>query len=217
MALFSRICRTIIFYFVINIIYRLMGKREVGQLGIVDLAVSILIVELAAISIDKMDDSIFLTLIPIFLLVGVEVLTSYISLKNSTIRSLVDGSPSVIIDRGKINFKEMVRQRYNLDDLLVQLREKEVKNIEDVDYAILESNGKLSVFQKNNKLFGEYPLPLILDGKVDEGVLNQIKKDYKWLDRVLKDEQVELNDIFYGFYRNKKLFIIKKSDLNGYC
>ena len=207
MALFSRICRTIIFYFVINIIYRLMGKREVGQLGIVDLAVSILIVELAAISIDKMDDSIFLTLIPIFLLVGVEVLTSYISLKNSTIRSLVDGSP----------FKEMVRQRYNLDDLLVQLREKEVKNIEDVDYAILESNGKLSVFQKNNKLFGEYPLPLILDGKVDEGVLNQIKKDYKWLDRVLKDEQVELNDIFYGFYRNKKLFIIKKSDLNGYC
>ena len=205
--------RTGLFYIIITLIYRFMGKREVGQLGMVDLTVSILIAELIAISIDNRDESIFLSILPILLLVFIEVLVSFISLKNSTIRDAFDGKPSVVINRGKVNFKEMVKQRYNLDDLLTQLREKHIRSIEEVDYAILETSGTLSVFKKDSKMFGEYPLPLILDGVVDKDVLRQINKDNNWLDKTLIDEHVDLSDIFYGFYRDKKLYIIKRSDL----
>ena len=114
------IYRTILFYAVITVIYRIMGKREVGQLGIVDLIVSILIAELAAISIDNREESIWLSLLPILCLVGIQIILAYISLKSSKVRNLFDGNPSVIINRGIINFKEMVKQRYNIDDLLTR-------------------------------------------------------------------------------------------------
>jgi len=205
--------RTIIFYLVITAIYRFMGKREIGQLGMVDLIVSILIAELAAMAIENRQESLFLSLFPIILLVIIQIGVSYISLKNSKIRNLFDGNPSVIINRGRINFKEMVKQRYNIDDLLTQLREKQIRTIEEVDYAVLETSGKLSVFKKDSKLFGEYPMPLILDGEIDYDTLRQINKTEEWLETNLKNERVSLNDIFYAFYRNKKLFIIKDSEL----
>ncbi len=205
--------RTSLFYIIITIIYRFMGKREIGQLGMVDLIVSILIAELAAMSIDNRDESIFLSIVPITLLVIVQIGMSYVSLKNSKIRNLFDGNPSVIINKGKINFKEMVEQRYNIDDLLTQLREKHIRSIEEVDYAVLETSGKLSVFKKDNKLFGEYPMPLILDGEIDQDTLRQINKTEEWLTNQLKKENVSLEDIFYAFYRNKKLFLIKEEDL----
>lgn len=205
--------RTALFYIIITLIYRFMGKREVGQLGMVDLTVSILIAELIAISIDNREESIFLSILPILLLVFIEVLVSYVSLKNSTVRNAFDGKPSVMINRGVINFKEMIRQRYNMEDLLTQLREQHIRSIEEVDYAILETSGTLSVFKKDSKMFGEFPLPLILDGVVDNNTLEQIGKDNIWLDKTLTNEQVNLNDIFYGFYRNKKLYIIRRSDL----
>lgn len=205
--------RTIVFYLVITAIYRFMGKREIGQLGMVDLIVSILIAELAAMAIENRKESIFLSLFPIGLLVIIQIVMSYISLKNSKIRNLFDGNPSVIINRGKINFKEMVKQRYNIDDLLTQLREKQIRTIEEVDYAVLETSGRLSVFKKDSNLFGEYPMPLILDGEIIDETLNQINKTNSWLESNLKKENVDLEDIFYAFYRNKKLFIIKDSEL----
>ena len=173
--------RTILFYIIITVLYRFMGKREVGQLGIVDLIVSILIAELAAISIDNRTESIFLSIIPIVVLVLIQMGMAYYSLKNQKVRDAFDGTPSVMINRGKINFKEMVRQRYNIDDLLTQLREQHIKSIEEVDYAILETSGKLSVFKKKDNRFGDYPLPLILDGKIQEDTLRQIQKTEKWL------------------------------------
>ena len=205
--------RTIIFYILITAIYRFMGKREVGQLGIIDLIVSILIAELAAMSIDNRNESIFMAIIPMLVLVGIQVFLSFISLKFSKVRNVFDGKPSVMINRGKINFKEMIKQRYNLDDLLTQLREFHIRNIEDVDYAILESSGKLSVFKKNDNKFGSYPLPLILDGVVDNETLIQVKKNKKWLDKTLNDENLNIKDIFYAFYRNNGLYIINKNDL----
>lgn len=213
MDYFIVLLRTIIFYLVITAIYRFMGKREIGQLGMVDLIVSILIAELAAMAIENREESIFLSLLPIILLVIVQVGMSYISLKNSKIRNLFDGNPSVIINSGRINFKEMVKQRYNIDDLLTQLREKHIRSIEEVDYAILETSGKLSVFKKEGKLFGEYPMPLVLDGEIDYDTLRQIKKEEKWLYETLQKENVKLEDIFYAFYRDKKLFLIKDKDL----
>mgnify|MGYP000259654919 FL=1 len=206
--------RTILFYVIITFLYRFMGKREVGQLGIVDLIVSILIAELAAISIDNREESVFLSIIPIIVLVLIQIVMSYISLKNAKVRDAFDGTPSVMINRGVVNFKEMVRQRYNLDDLLTQLREQHIRTIEEVDYAILESSGKLSVFQKENNKFGDYPLPLILDGVIQPETLTQIKKSKTWIERTLKDYQVKMEDVFYAFYKNKGLYIIKKSDLD---
>lgn len=205
--------RTGLFYIVITAIYRFMGKREIGQLGMVDLIVSILIAELAAMAIENRTDSVFLSLFPIILLVAIQIGMSFVSLKSSKIRNLFDGNPSVIINRGKINFKEMIKQRYNVDDLLTQLREKHIRSIEEVDYAVLETSGKLSVFKKDNKLFGEYPMPLILDGEIDYDTLRQINKTEEWLETSLKNEHVNLEDIFYAFYRNKKLFLIKDKDL----
>lgn len=206
--------RTVLFYVIITFLYRFMGKREVGQLGIVDLIVSILIAELAAISIDNREESVFLSIIPIIVLVLIQIVMSYISLKNAKVRDAFDGTPSVMINRGVVNFKEMVRQRYNLDDLLTQLREQHIRTIEEVDYAILESSGKLSVFQKENNKFGDYPLPLILDGVIQPETLTQIKKSKTWIERTLKDYQVKVEDVFYAFYKNKGLYIIKKSDLD---
>lgn len=205
--------RTILFYILITLLYRFMGKREIGQLGIVDLIVSILIAELAAVSIDNRDESIFLSIIPIVALVLIQIGMSYVSLKNAKVRDAFDGTPSVMINRGIVNFKEMVRQRYNLDDLLTQLREQHVRTIEEVDYAVLESSGKLSVFKKQGNQFGDYPLPLILDGEIQIETLTQIKKSEKWLNKILKDENVSIENVFYAFYKDKGLYLIKKNEL----
>ena len=103
----------------------------------------------------------------------------------------------------------MTKLRYSLDDLLSQLREKGVKNIEEVDYAILENSGNLSIF-KNTK---DYPLPLILDGRVDYGVLEEIGKNEKWLDDLVKENNIKIEDIFYAFYTKNKTYVIKKDEV----
>ncbi len=205
------IFRTLLFYIIITLVYRFMGKREVGELSIMDLIVSILIAELAAMSIDKYKDSLLITILPIIALVIVQIIVAKISLKSASTREKIEGEPSIIINRGKVNFPEMLKQRYNLDDLLTQLREKSIKSIEEVDYAILETSGKLSVFTKGHD--NNYPLPLIIDGKLDEETLMQIGKDNKWLKNELKKNNVEIEDIFYAFYRNKNLFLIKDENV----
>ena len=169
MEMLHVVLRTLFFYFFVMICYRLMGKREIGQLGVVDLIVSILIAELIAISIENIKDSIFLTILPISLLVVLEILLAFISIKSRKIRTFIDGKPSLIICNGKINYNEMVKQRYSMDNLLLSLRQKEIKNIDDVEYAFLEPNGKLSVFKYNFLKFpSSYPMPLILDGSLQK-------------------------------------------------
>ena len=204
--------RTFIFYVLITIIYRFMGKREVGQLGIIDLIVYILIAELAAISIDNREESIFLSILPILFLLFIQILLSKISVKFPKFRNMVDGVPAVIINNGKINFKEMVKQRYNLDDLLTQLREKKIKTIEDVDFAILENNGNLSVFSKYDSRVGEYPIAIILDGQINYQTLKKINKSQKWLEETLINKKINLSEIFYAFYSNNSLYIIKNNN-----
>ena len=178
-----------------------------------DLIVSILIAELAAISIDKYKSNLLITIIPICVLVLVQIVIAKISLKSPNVREKIEGVPSVIVNRGKINFKEMLKQRYNLDDLLTQLRAKSIKSIEEVDYAILETSGKLSIFKKDDDKNRTYPLPVIIDGKVQEDVLIQINKSIGWLEENLKREGYLLEDIFYGFYRNKRLFLIRNENI----
>ncbi len=213
MKYFIVLGRTLFFYVLITAVYRFMGKREIGELSIMDLIVSIFIAELAAISIDNYKESIFLSIIPMFVLVIIQIAVAKISLKSAKTRSVIDGEPSVIINRGKVNFKEMLKQRYNLDDLLTQLRAQSIKSIEEVDYAILETSGRLSVFKKDEDKHRLYPLPIILDGKIQEDTLLQIRKSKEWLEQELEDKNFDLKDIFYGFYKNKELFLIKRENV----
>lgn len=203
--------KSLFFYLFITIGFRLMGKREIGELSIVDFIVSIFIAELAAISIENYKDSMLFSIIPISTLILIQIITAKVSLKSSLFRDTLDGDPAVIINRGKVNFKEMVKQRYNLDDLLSQLRSQSIKCIEDVDYAVLETNGKLSIFEKS--FDKDYPLPLILDGKVDDDVLLQIGKSRGWLDKKLEREGYKVEDVFYGFYKGHNLFLIKDENI----
>ena len=207
------VIKMIFFYFFIIFIYRIMGKREVGQLGIVDLIVSILIAELVAISVEDTAKSILSSIIPILALVLLQMILSYVSLKNSKIRNILDGTPSIIITNGKINYKTMIKQKYNLDDLLTQLRDKGYRNIEDIEYAILENNGSLSIFPYSNKKT-PFPMPLILDGEIQYETLKEINKDKSYIDKILTNKHIKLSNIFYAFYKDKEIFIIKYNDLN---
>ena len=210
MEYFTIIFRTFFFYFFIVFVYRVMGKREVGQLGIIDLIVSVLIAELVAISLDNTDESIFLAIIPIILLVLCQIGMAILSLNKKGIREMFDGKPSVIINNGKIQLKEMIKQRYNLDDLLTQLRESNYKSISEVDYAILESSGKLSVFKKEKTDKKTFPLPVIVEGKIEYDTLRLLNKDVGWL---LDNLSVELENIFYGFYKGGSIYIIKNDEI----
>ena len=205
----SIILKTIILYFYIVLVYRLMGKKEVGKLSIIDLIVSILIAELAAMSIESTDRSIFVSIVPILVLVIIQIVLSYVSLKNEKVRKIIDGNPTTIIKEGKIKFNEMAKLRYSLEDLITQLREQGIKSIEEVDYAILENNGKLSVFQKTN----DYPMPIIVDGKIDFEVLKELGKDSKWVIDILNNKNLTLNEVYYAFYSKKKTYIIKRDEL----
>jgi len=143
--------RTLFMYFFILMVMRLMGKREIGKLSVFDLVVSIMIADLAVIFIENGDQPVIQGILPIVTLMVTQIALSYLSLKNQTVRHLVDGKPAVLIEDGKIREKEMARNRYNLDDLMAQLREKNIDNIADVEFAILETSGKLSVFPKEEK------------------------------------------------------------------
>lgn len=211
------IFRMSFFYFFILLIYRLMGKREVGQLGIIDLIVSILIAELVVISVEDTGISIMNSLVPVICLVVLQIVLSYFSLKSSKVRELLDGKPSFIIKNGKVNYNEMVRQKYNLDDLLVQLREKGYRNIEEIEYAILENNGTLSVFEysKNGiKKNSPLPMPIIIDGKIRYDTLRELNKDDSFIYKMLDNKKIMLKDIFYAFYKDKNIFVIKYNDLD---
>lgn len=210
--IFTILYRTIFFYLLVVIAYKIMGKREVGELSVFDFIISLLIAELISISIENYNESIWFAILPICILVAFQILFSFIALKNNKFRDVVDGKESVIIQNGKLNFKEMTKQRYNLSDLLLQLREMQVRSIEEVDYAILETSGRLSVFKKDDKDNKTFPLPLILDGEIQEDNLKYINKNKKWIKDILNKKKVKLDKVFYAFYKENEVYIIKKDD-----
>ena len=206
--MFQIILRTIFFYFFIIVSYRIMGKREVGQLGIIDLIVSILIAELVAISIENYKSSIFLTIFPITILVILEIFLGFASVKSRKLNRLLGGKPTILINKGILNYKNLISQRYSLDDLLIELRQKEIYSIEDVEYALLEPNVKLSIFKK--KLFQKNsPLPIIIEGIIQKESLQEIEKNETWLLNQINKNNLNLKEIFYCVYKNNHLYIIK--------
>ena len=108
----------------------------------------------------------------------------------------------------------MIKQRYTMDDLLLELRNKEIKNIKDVEYAILENNGNLNIFQYDKLVDNEYyPFPLILDGVIQYDTLDNINKTDEWLIKYLNKRNIFLDEIFYAFYKGGKIYIISKDEL----
>ncbi len=143
--------RVLILYLIVVLTIRLMGKHQIGQLQPYELVITILISELAAIPMQDVDIPFINGIIPIFTLLFIQIAFSLISLKSPGFRKLISGSPSILIRNGQINQSELSRLRYNLTDLLEQLRLKGNPNIADVEYAILETSGKLSVIPKVKK------------------------------------------------------------------
>lgn len=206
---FHLVWKSILLYLYILFIYRMMGKRELGKLAMSDFIITILMAECAVFSIIEEQRSILISLIPITTLAFLQMIISFLSMKSDKFRKIIDGTPSVIIKNGKLLFSTMSKLRYTLDDLVTSLREQGIKSVEEVNYAVLENNGKLSIFPKEL----EYPLPIILDGVIQKNTLEEIGKDEIWIGRILRQKKVELKDVFYAFYTTQKTFIITKNDL----
>ncbi|WP_316571885.1 DUF421 domain-containing protein [Neobacillus sp. YIM B06451] len=208
--------RTVLLYLLVIVTFRLMGKREVGELSVIDLVVTIMLAEIASMAIENTQDHLMHTLIPIFAIVILQILFSFISLKSKRFRDLLDGRPSIIINKGTIDEKTMKKQRYNFDDLLVQLREKNIRNISDVEFAILEPSGKLSVFKKEppgkkkKSSQGDITMPLIIDGMIQEENLRRINKTSFWLRQELKKQGApEIRKISFCSYDQGEFYIDK--------
>lgn len=179
----SIIGRTFLSYIVIVIIFRLMGKREIGELSIIDLVVYLMLAEIAVFSIEDPSSHLLHFIVPMVILLIIQRGTALLSLKFPKMRDFMEGKPSVIISRGKIDEHEMRKQRYSFSDLQQQLREKGTKSVQDVDFAILETSGELSVFEKQDTEDGSsgFVQPLIIDGEIQQQALDNIDKSDSWL------------------------------------
>ncbi len=201
--------RTIFLYLLILVVFRLMGKREVGELGLSDIVVYVIIAEVATFALDDPTKPILEAIFPILILLVIQYTNSLVVLKHKPIRDLIDGDPSLMIYNGQLMQDEMKKQRYNLDDLLQQLREQGVSSIGSISYAFLEQSGKLSVFYKDDY---PYMLPLILDGYVDKRHLKLIGQDEAWLmEQLAAHGYYEINKIFYCSYEQGKLVVQLKT------
>lgn len=199
------IFRTCFIYVFILIIFRLMGKREVGELSVIDLVVSILMAEVAAFALDDVETPLINAILPIIMLFFIQIGSAYFSLKNKKFRDLVDGDPVLLVKDGVILEKEMRKQRYNLDDLCQQLRENGTASVTEVAYAYLEPSGNLSVYEKDEKAF---VYPLIIDGDIQERHLKLLHKDAEWLmSELTKNNITDSKTVFFCIWEENRLHI----------
>ena len=189
--------KTLLFLVVIILLLKAMGKRELGQLNAFDIVIFFMISELFSLSIDKPHEPIWLSLVPILIIFLMQIITSFIVLKSNKLRKLIEENPTFIINNGILDIKAMRKLRYNIDDLMEQIRISGVDSINDVKFAVLESNGELSIIQKG-KESTMIPFPVIKDGEIDSKVLQVLKKDKKWLKNKLEKK---------GYDNEKKIFL----------
>lgn len=203
--------KTILFLFVIIVILKVMGKRELGQLNTFDIVIFFMISELFSLSIDDPKENIFQTLLPILLIFAMQILVSIIVLKSNKIRKIVEENPSFIINKGILDQRKMKKLRYNIDDLYEQIRLEGVDNIKDVEFAILESNGSLSVIKKGEEN-SKIPFPVIKDGVIDDMVLDILGKDRDWIISKIRDKGYnnEKNIFICTIDKNDNLYVIEK-------
>lgn len=206
--------RTLILYGVVVISMRIMGKRQIGEMQPSELVVAIMISDLASVPMQAIDIPLLSGAIPVLTLLVAEVTVSFLSLKSRVARRFLTGEPSIIIYQGHLNEKEMRRLRFNMNDLQEQLRSGGYPNISDVEVAVLETNGTLSIIPKKQartvtvrdlNVKGAQPesLPymLISDGRLNHSELQRSGKSKEWLLKELKKLRVfEIREVFYGIY-----------------
>lgn len=190
--------RAIFLYIIVLIVMRAMGKREIGQLQPFELAISIMIADLASIPMTEIGIPITNGIIPILGLLIMHLIISYINLKSIKLREIICGKPRILIYRGKIDEKALKKERFTINELQERLRGKDVMNLADVEFAILETNGEITVILKPEKrgvvvedlninpLYEGITYDLVVDGKVMHTNLKKIGKNYKWLENQLK-------------------------------
>lgn len=219
--------RTIILYLLVVMIIRIMGKHQIGQLQPFELVITIMISELAAIPMQDTEIPLLNGVIPIITLLFIQTSLSLLTMKSLLLRRLICGSPSILIENGHINEAELGRLRYNLTDLLEQLRLKDIPNIADVEYAVLETSGKLSVIPKAQKrpvnpddlklnaVYEGLPWILISDGVLHRNILEQTNFSESWLSNELLKQGIESwNEVFLASLDHSgKLFVQIKAQV----
>mgnify|MGYP003335283971 CR=1 FL=1 len=187
------IIRTVILYLLVVTAMRIMGKRQIGEMQPSELVVAIMISDLASVPMQAIDIPLLTGIIPVLTLLVGEVTMSFICLKSKRARKYITGEPSIVVYRGHINESELERMRFNLNDLMEQLRLSGYPDVSQVDMAVLETNGQLSVIEKSQDGISEFPFMLISDGEVNEGELKRADKDMLWLTQKVSGS---IKDIF---------------------
>lgn len=212
--IFQIIYKTILCYFFILFCLKIMGKREIGEISAFDIVVFFIISELFSLSLNEPEHSILRSIIPVSIIVLLQLVTALISLYVPKFRSLMEGKKSYLIYKGVIQQNEMKRQRYTIEDLMAQLRMKEIQTPQDVEYAILENNGELTIIKKDNCIMLSPDL-LIMDGKINKTALARITKDEVWLVEELKKLGfIDVSKLFLVLYLKNGLYVVpfKKGD-----
>ena len=215
--------RSILLYIIVLIVMRVMGKREIGQLQPFELAISIMIADLASIPMADVGIPISNGIIPILGLLVMHLIISFMNIKSMKIRGVVCGKPSILIYRGKIDEKALKKERFTLIELQERLRGNNVFNLGDVEYAILETSGQITVIQKPNKrttipedfnIMPEYegiPYDLVVDGKIMYENLKQIGKNEIWLEKQVEKFKMKPEEALIVTYDGKgQIFCQKK-------
>lgn len=203
--------KIIIVYILVMILLKLMGKREIGQVSLFDFAIILIISDILVIGVEQDFKLFSFYIIGVIFLALLQLLISFIILKNRNIRSLFDGKESVIIYDGNINIKEMKKQRYNMDDLIIQIRLNGISSISEIKYLIIENNGKVSIYLKKDNPIN--PLPLIVSGQIEHNNLRLLKLSEKWLKDKLETRNILIKDVYYANYEENDLFVISSKDI----
>ena len=208
--------RTLILYFVVLFVIRVMGKAELSKMDPFEMVVLFMMAELAAIPIESLDIPLLNGAAAILTLLFLEVVLSYLSIKSQWINDLLNGKPSVLISKSSINEKEMRNQRITIDDLMQQLRLKNFPSLADIDYAILEANGDVSIIPKPDKApltpgdmniptsSRVMPMVLISDGEFYKDNLKLLGKEETYLRKELAKAKItDYSQVFLCFYDEK--------------
>ena len=217
--------RAIILYIIVLIVMRLMGKREIGQLQPFELAISIMIADLASIPMTEIGIPIFNGIIPILGLLVMHLIISIINIKSLKAREIICGKPSILIYRGKINEEALKKERFTINELEERLRGNNIYNLGDVEYAILETSGQVTVIQKPEKrntipedfnIIPDYegiPYDLVVDGKIMEKNLQAIGKNYQWLKKQVEKFNMKPEEALIVTYDAKGQIFCQKKEL----
>lgn len=197
-------------YFYLVFLLRYLGKKEMSKLSVSDLIVFLLISELMTISIGDDNVNFFHGALAAFVIIILDKLCSYFSMKYKPIKKILEGHPSFIVVQGKLNKEKMKALNYSVDDLCHHLREQGIGSLSEVDFAVLETDGALSVIEMDKSQV-EMPESLINDGEINYEILKVMNRDEAWLKNQLHRHGVsDYRDVFYCIMEKDRLFYIKK-------